>query len=70
MLYDPDANILSWELGSGPISHAREFGQFIIHFSGTGKPVMIEMLEASKFMGQFDKLKKMSSVNPSTAPSA
>lgn len=58
MIYDPEANILSWELAGDPISHAREFGNFIIHLSKIGKPVLIEILEASKFVGQFKKLDK------------
>ncbi|MEA3463686.1 MAG: DUF2283 domain-containing protein [Patescibacteria group bacterium] len=57
MLYDPEANIISWELAKAPISHAREFGNFIIHLSNSNKPILIEILDASKFMGQFDKLK-------------
>jgi len=56
MIYDPDANIISWEVAKGKINHAREFGNFIIHLSSTGKPILIEILEASKFIGQFDKI--------------
>jgi uncharacterized protein YuzE len=58
MQYDPDANIISWEIAKGKISHAREFGNFIIHLSESGKPILVEILDASKFIGQFDKLKK------------
>ncbi|MCK4554138.1 DUF2283 domain-containing protein [Candidatus Parcubacteria bacterium] len=57
MIYDPEANIISWELAKAPISHAHEFGSFIIHLSGANKPILIEILDASKFIGQFDKLK-------------
>ena len=57
MIYDPEANIISIELGKAPISHAREFGSFIIHLSNSNKPILIEILDASKFVGQFDKLK-------------
>jgi len=57
MLYDIDANILSWELSRGAISHTREFGNFIIHVSKNGTPVLVEILNASKFVGQIDKLK-------------
>ena len=57
MIYDPEANIISWELAKGPISHTREFGNFIIHLSKANKPILIEILDASKFVGQFDKLK-------------
>lgn len=57
MLYDSEANIISIELAKGQISHAREFGNFIIHLSKSNKPILIEILDASKFVGQFDKLK-------------
>jgi uncharacterized protein YuzE len=59
MHYDPEANIISWEVAKGEISHAREFGNFIIHMSESGKPLLIEMLDASKFIGQFDKIKNV-----------
>jgi len=57
MLYDPEANIISIELAGGVISHARVFGNFIIHFSKTEKPIMVEMLDADKFHKQFNKTK-------------
>jgi len=56
MHYDIDANIISWELANDPISHAIELGNFIIHLSKTKKPVLIEILNASKFIGQMDKI--------------
>ncbi|MFH0891549.1 hypothetical protein A2303_02400 [Candidatus Falkowbacteria bacterium RIFOXYB2_FULL_47_14] len=62
MLYDPEANILSWEVSKGEISHAHEFGNFIIHLSKAGKPILIEMLDASKFIGQFEKVKNLKDI--------
>jgi len=69
MHYDPDANILSWEVADGPISHAREFGNFIIHLSPGGKPVLIEILEASNFIGKFNKIKEEPEVKSAMIPS-
>lgn len=57
MIYDPEANILCIEIAKGEIDHAREFGNFIIHVSKSAKPILIEILDASKFVGQIDKLK-------------
>jgi len=57
MLYDPEANVLCWEIAKGRISHTHEFGNFIIHVSKNEKPILIEILDASKFVGQIDKLK-------------
>ncbi len=62
MLYDPEANILSIEIAKSEISHAREFGNFIVHLSPAGKPVLIEILDASKFMGQIEKLKNLGEI--------
>jgi uncharacterized protein YuzE len=62
MLYDPEANILCIEIAKGEISHAREFGNFIIHLSPAGKPVLIEILDASKFMGQIEKLQNLGDI--------
>ena len=62
MLYDSEANILCWEVAKGTISHAREFGNLIIHLSSSGKPILIEILDASKFIGQFDKIKNIKDV--------
>ena len=46
---EPDANILVWELNNLPIEHAKEVGGVIIHFSQNKYPVLIEILEASRF---------------------
>jgi hypothetical protein len=62
MIYDPEANIICWEVASGKISHAREFGNFIIHLSSAGKPILIEILDASKFIGQMDKIKDINEI--------
>ena len=57
MQYDLEANIISWEITKDPINRAIELGNFIIHLSKTKKPVLIEILNASKFVGQMDKIK-------------
>lgn len=57
MQYDIEANIISWEITKDPIDHAIELGNFIIHLSKAKKPVLIEILNASKFVGQMDKVK-------------
>ncbi len=62
MHYDLEANLISWEIAKGEISRAREFGNFIIHLSPKGKPVLIEILEVSKFVKQFDKIKDIKEI--------
>jgi len=62
MLFDPEANILCIEIAKGKISHTREFGNFIIHVSAAGKPVLIEVLEASKFINQVETIKNIKDI--------
>jgi uncharacterized protein YuzE len=61
MRYDPEANLLSWEIAQAPIDHCLELGNFIIHLSKGRKPVLIEILNASKFVGQIDKTRELKS---------
>ena len=62
MIFDPESNILCIELAKGEISHAREFGNFIIHMSKGGTPLLIEILDASSFINQFDNLKNIKDI--------
>lgn len=57
--YDSDADVLSIENSlHSPIEHAREMGNFVIHFGKGDEPVLIEVLEVSKtFRGQAAALK-------------
>lgn len=63
MKYDAEANVLSWEIARGKINHVLEFGNIIIHLSKSNKPIMVEILDASKFVGQIDKIKKIKDIN-------
>lgn len=62
MIYDAEANIISLEVARGKISHARDFGNFIIHLSKAGKPLLIEILDASKFVGQLEKINNIKNI--------
>ena len=50
--YDSDADVLS-VAGAirGRIDHARELGNFVVHFTKDDRPLLIEVLEASKVFG-------------------
>ncbi|MBI1961460.1 MAG: DUF2283 domain-containing protein [Parcubacteria group bacterium] len=50
--YEPEADILSWEVSHKPITHAKEAGNVIIHFADDDTPVLVEILEASTFLSQ------------------
>jgi len=62
MIYDEEANILSWEVAQGEINHVREIGNFIIHVSRAGKPILVEILDATKFIGQYEKIKNIKDI--------
>ncbi len=48
--YEPEADVLSWEINSDPIDYAKEMGNIVVHFSKKNIPVLIEILEAKKFL--------------------
>jgi len=54
--YEPEADVLMWEVSNKPIDHAQEIGNVVVHFNKKNNPVMIEILEASDFL---KKAKKM-----------
>lgn len=63
MNYDLEANIISWEVGKGKISRVREFGNFIVHLSPAGKPILVEILDASKFKTKLSKLETIQRIS-------
>ena len=54
--YEPEADILMWEIAHQPIDSAREIGNVVIHFTKNNIPVLIEILEASKFLARAKNL--------------
>jgi len=50
--YEREADVLSWEISKKPIDFAREIGNIVVHFTKDGLPVLVEILEASKFLSQ------------------
>lgn len=60
MQYDLESNILYWEItAKGTIDHCLELGNFIIHLSKARQPILIEILNASKFVGDPGQLKDL-----------
>lgn len=50
--YDSDADVLALAGATkGHIDHARELGNFVVHFTKDDRPLLIEVLEASKIFG-------------------
>lgn len=50
--YEPEADVLMWEISDSSIDHAKEIGNFVVHFTKNNVPVLIEILEASKFLAK------------------
>ncbi len=50
--YYPDADVLTVEMPhrGARISYASEVGDFIVHFSSVNQPILVEVLNASKFL--------------------
>ena len=49
--YDPEADVLSWEIApEGTIDYASEVGNIVVHFTKNHVPALIEVLEASTLL--------------------
>ncbi len=60
--YEPEADVLMWEITDKPIDYAREIGNVVVHFTKNNTPVLIEILEASKFLARTRHLVKESKI--------
>ena len=47
--YEPEADVLMWEVSTAKIDYAQESGNMVVHFDKKNQPVLIEILEAKKF---------------------
>ena len=56
MRYEPEADVFTVELSGQPIDHAKEIGNIVVHFTKKNTPVLIEILEASKFLAKVKDL--------------
>ncbi|MFZ1083292.1 MAG: DUF2283 domain-containing protein [Candidatus Kryptoniota bacterium] len=56
IVYEPEADILMWEMSKKAIDFASEVDNMVIHFSKDGVPVLVEILEASKFLSKANSL--------------
>jgi hypothetical protein len=48
--YSKDVDILLLELSDEAVDHAEEAGQFVVHFSRRGTPVLLEIQGARAFL--------------------
>ncbi len=53
--YNRDEDIMLLEISPDPIDFAEEMGPIIVHFTKKGKPVLLEILDASDFIAMAAK---------------
>ncbi len=56
MSYNRMDDVLMFEVCKGAIDHAEEIGPIIVHFDKNGKPVLLEILDASEFLSETTKV--------------
>ena len=61
--YEPEADVLTWEITNQPIDYAKEVGNVVVHFTENNIPVLIEILEASKFLSRVKNLVKETQIS-------
>ncbi len=54
--YNREQDILMYEISDEPIDYAEEVGNIIVHFTREGKPVLLEILDASEFLAETTKI--------------
>lgn len=54
--YNREQDILMYEVSDEPIDYAEEVGPIIVHFTKSGRPVLIEILDASEFLAETAKI--------------
>lgn len=54
--YSRDEDILIIEFSDEKIDYAEEMGPIIVHFTEDGKPVTLEILDASEFIAEISKI--------------
>lgn len=54
--YDREQDILLLEVSDEPIDYAEEAGPIIVHLTKSGKPVLLEIVDASEFLAETTKI--------------
>lgn len=54
--YYEDADLISWKLSNKTYEYANRSGNFVVHYSKNNEPVLIEILNASQFLKETNKL--------------
>jgi uncharacterized protein YuzE len=64
--YDREEDIVTFDVSSENIDYAEEIGPIIVHFSKQGRPVLLEILDASEFIAETTRIMTKSKGGKST----
>ena len=53
--YSRGEDVLIIELSDEKVDYAEEMGPIIVHFTNDGRPVILEILDASEFIAELSK---------------
>ena len=62
--YSRSEDVLIIELSDEKIDYAEEMGPIIVHFAEDGKPVVLEILDASEFVAEISRIAMRSKEEP------
>lgn len=65
--YEAEADVLTIESSPAPIDYAKEVGNVVVHFTRDNQPVLLEILDASKFLDKSKSLVQAAAKNLSAA---
>lgn len=54
--YYEDADLISWKISKKPFEYASRSGDFVVHYSKDDEPVLIEILNASRFLKEANSM--------------
>lgn len=54
--YDPDSDVLMWETSKRDVDYATQVANVVVHFSKENIPVLVEILEATKFITETKRI--------------
>lgn len=54
--YYEDADLISWKISKKPFEYASRSGDFVVHYSKDNEPVLIEILNASRFLKEANSM--------------
>jgi len=54
--YDRDSDVMLIQVSDAKVDYAEEMGPIIVHFTKDGKPVLLEILDASEVISEVAKI--------------